>query len=141
LVKTEIAIDAPPARVWEVLTDFSGYRVWNPVIRRAEGRAELDAPLRLWLGGPGGRTLEVRARIEECTPERSLGWRGGVPHLADVYHFFRLEPLADGGTRFIHGERFDGVASRLVWPLLGPLLRPRYHLSNEAFRTRCEAGP
>src|SRR5215210_9363232 len=34
---SEIEINAPAQRVWEVLTDFASYPQWNPFIRRASG--------------------------------------------------------------------------------------------------------
>jgi uncharacterized protein YndB with AHSA1/START domain len=42
---TEIVIDAPAERVWEVLADLASYPEWNPRIRRASG--ELRAGSRL----------------------------------------------------------------------------------------------
>jgi uncharacterized protein YndB with AHSA1/START domain len=35
---TQIEIDAPAKRVWELLTDFASYPQWNPFIRHISGR-------------------------------------------------------------------------------------------------------
>ena len=31
--RIETGIDAPPGRVWALLTDFAGMAPWNPLIR------------------------------------------------------------------------------------------------------------
>jgi uncharacterized protein YndB with AHSA1/START domain len=36
-IVTEIEIDAPPSRVWEILTDFEKYASWNPFIKKISG--------------------------------------------------------------------------------------------------------
>ena len=138
-IRTEIVVDAPSERCWEVLTDFARYGEWNPAIAKIEGPAELDGALALSLR-VGERRLGVSVRIDVFDEGVALQWRGGasgLPWLVDVAHFFRLEPLGEQ-TRFVHGERFDGAVPWLVWPVLGRLVRPRYPVVNEAFRKRCE---
>ena len=34
---SEVLIDASPAEVWAILTDFSGYHEWNPFLVEASG--------------------------------------------------------------------------------------------------------
>ncbi len=35
-ISTTIDLDASPQAVWEVLTDFAGFREWNPFMDRIE---------------------------------------------------------------------------------------------------------
>jgi hypothetical protein len=51
--------------------------------------------------------------IEDGTPIR---WRGrsGIPGLFDGEHELRLEPIPDGGTRFIQRETFTGLLVPLM---------------------------
>ena len=55
-ISTAIDIDAPAARVWDVLTDFAAYPRWNPFIRRVgpgqggPGRLAGTAARRIFLG-------------------------------------------------------------------------------------------
>ncbi len=40
-VVTEIEIEAPPERVWRMLTGFAELPEWNPFTRNAEGRLHM----------------------------------------------------------------------------------------------------
>ena len=37
VIHTEIEINAPASRVWEILTDFGSFPQWNPFIRQVSG--------------------------------------------------------------------------------------------------------
>ena len=45
-LRREIEIDAPPERIWAVVTDFGAYSEWNPFIRRISGGLREGARLR-----------------------------------------------------------------------------------------------
>ncbi|KNB50841.1 SRPBCC domain-containing protein [Streptomyces caatingaensis] len=135
-----IDIGAPPARVWEVLTDFGHYGDWNPFVREASGSVTVGARLRLRTHPAGRRPRTVRPRVCAVVPGRELGWRGRllVPGLLDREHRFVLTDLDGGGTRLVQHERFTGV--------LVPLLRRRILAGtgdldtfNQALRKRAEA--
>jgi len=44
-LRREIEIDAPPERIWAVVTDFGAYQEWNPFIRRISGELREGARL------------------------------------------------------------------------------------------------
>src|SRR5688572_3315582 len=69
-IRTETEIDAPAARVWEVLTDFSRYHEWNPLVPEASG--ELRAGGRLRLRVVAGREMRFRPVVVAFEPERTL---------------------------------------------------------------------
>lgn len=137
-----IDIDAPPERVWSVLTDFASYPDWNPFVRRISGDLVTGSRITVRLQPPGGRGMTFKPVIEEVTPGRSLRWLGrlGAPRIFDGEHSFTLEPRPGGGTHFVHAERFSGV---LVAPL-GRMLEATklgFREFNEAIKQRAEAVP
>ncbi len=135
---TEIEIDAPPERVWEVLTAFDTYSEWNPFIRRLIGSPHEGERLEVRIEPPDGRGMTFRPTVIEATPNRELRWLGRflVPGLFDGEHILRVEPR-NGGSRFIQSEKFSG----LLVPLLGGGLAKTeegFRRMNAALKERAE---
>lgn len=138
-LRTAIEIEATPARVWEILTDFEAYPEWNPFIRRITGEPELGARLEVRIEPPGGRAMTFKPTVLEAEPERVLRWLGRVlvPGIFDGEHELRLEPAGDTRVRFLQSERFGGV----LVPLFGKTLeqtRRGFDAMNEALKARAE---
>jgi hypothetical protein len=103
-------IDAAPERVWEQLTDFSGFPSWNPFIRRASGELRVGNRLSITLKlGRAERTF--KPRLSKVEPNRELRWLAqvGPRGLFDVERIFQIEPLPDGRTRFAQSEICTGL--------------------------------
>jgi hypothetical protein len=104
-------IDAPPERVWRVLTDLEAYPDWNPYVLEITGGQALGDTLTLTIlqrNWDGPLTLfPVLSRREA---PRTWGWHGsvGVPGLHETEHYFVLEPLSGGRTRLVQREEFRG---------------------------------
>jgi uncharacterized protein YndB with AHSA1/START domain len=56
-IVTEIEINAPPSRVWEILTDFEKYPTWNPFIKKISGEAVRNEKLEVHMPDPRGGTM------------------------------------------------------------------------------------
>lgn len=110
-IHTQIDIEAPVAGVWSLLADFPGMSFWNPFIRSVSGEARVGARLAVHVAPPGKPGMRSRPVVLALRPERELRWRGRLwlPGIFDAEHYFLLEPLAPGRTRFTHGERFSGL--------------------------------
>ena len=137
---TEIEIDAPPERVWEVLTDFSAYPEWNPFIRSIEGTAQVGSQLKVRIEPPDSRGMTFRPTVRAVETARELRWLGRlfVPGLVDGEHRLEIEPLADGRSRFVQSERFSGVLVGLLRGTLAATERG-FEQMNDALRRRAEA--
>jgi hypothetical protein len=113
-IETSIVINAPPSRVWQVLTNFSGFRAWNPFIRSASGPVKEGARLSVEIKPPGKRGMRFRPTVLAVRPEEELRWQGSllIPGLFNGEHYFLLRPEASASTRFVHGEKFSGFLVR-----------------------------
>ena len=141
-IETTILIEAPTAVVWQALTDFAAFPAWNPFIRSISGPLEEGGRLAIQVQPPEGRAMGFRPKILKVASERELRWRGMVliPGLFDGEHYFRLDPVGMGTTRFTHGERFSGL-------LVGPFARrgileatrQGFEAMNRALKHRIEA--
>src|SRR2546429_9970108 len=119
-LRTDIEIDAPVERVWEVLTDFDRFPDWNPFIRRIHGKAQVGSRLDVFLGASGTRGMRFRPIVTKGVPNRELRWLGrlGLPRPFDGEHIFQFYPPGPTRARFIQRKRFRG----LLFPLLARTL-------------------
>jgi len=142
-LRSEIVIEAPPERVWDVLTDFDRFREWNPFIREASGRIEKDQRLNITLHPSGGRMLKIRPLVVSVEPNKELRWIGhlGVPGIFDGQHIFELEPSGSTRTVLVQREQFGGI----LLPLLSGMLRNEtargFTEMNQALKERAERKP
>src|SRR3989442_15928757 len=100
-LRTDIEIDAPAERVWEVLTDFDRFPDWNPFIRRIRGNAQVGSRLDVFLGASGTRGMRFRPTVTKAGPNRELRWlcRFGLPRAFDREHIFDIDPLRPSRAR------------------------------------------
>ena len=136
---TEVLIDASPAEVWAVLTDFARYREWNPFMVDAAGVPEKGTRLRVTLAPPGGRRITLKPAVTVVTDGEALEWWGhlGVRGLFDGRHRFELRS-AGRGTRLVHSEVFTGVLVPLVARTLDRSTTEGFALMNAALKARAE---
>ena len=139
-LRTTIQIDAPPERVWEVLTDFASYPEWNPYLTSVTGVAERGEKLAVRFEPPEGRGMTIKPTVLRADGPREFRWLGRLvlPRVFDGQHIFELE-AHEGGTRFVQREEFRGA---LVTPLLawvGKSTEAGFTQMNEALKKRAEA--
>jgi hypothetical protein len=138
-LRRAIEIDAPPERVWEVVTDFAAYPEWNPFIRRISGHLREGARLEVRIEPPGARATTFRPTVRAVEANRELRWLGRlfVPGIFDGEHSLRIEPLNGGRSRFVQSERFSGL---LVGLVKGTLAKTEagFEQMNIAFKARLE---
>jgi hypothetical protein len=137
---SQINIDAPPVRVWQVLTDLSAYPDWNPFIVRAEGRVDVGSRLTLRMQPAGGRPMTLKPTVVEAVEGSSLRWRGtvGIPGLLDAEHVFRLTERNGSGSTLHQDEHFHGLLVPLMTRSLHRKTLPAFVAMNEALRLRAE---
>lgn len=142
-IRTTTDIDAPVERVWKLLSDFDCWGDWNPVIPRVRGSLEAGAPVDIQLA-MGRRRVPIKCTMLRADADRELRWRGPrsklQARLLSGEHYFSLEKVDAGHTRFVHGERFRGLLAPLVWSRLEPMLHKRYAQVNEALKARSESA-
>jgi uncharacterized protein YndB with AHSA1/START domain len=83
-IATGIEIDAPPASVWAVLSDFSSYPEWNTFLRWVEGRIAEGERIRFCFELPRGFRFKVTATILKVTPRASPALGGCSSYSAPV---------------------------------------------------------
>ncbi len=136
-ILTTIAIDAPPASVWSVLTDADDYPSWNPMIAGLKGRLAPGEVIENIEGHGDDRTV-FWPTVLVADKGRELRWRGrlwGIPGLFIGEHYFLLRPTPHG-TMFTQGEHFSGA---LLWVFDPQGLVPSFEAMNVALAARAAA--
>ncbi len=139
-IRTETIIGAPVGKVWQVLTDFGAYPIWNPVIQSVRGTAALNNKILISIKLPGMPGLKIPCRIEVCDTEKELRWQGAVPMTKWLFagdHYFKLQAKGDQ-TRLIHGEDLSGLALNILQKKLEKELNDAYPRLNAALKQEAE---
>jgi hypothetical protein len=137
---TDIAIDAAPDVVWQVLTDLDSYAGWNPFITSSSGDAEVGTKLVNRLEPPGGRPMTFKPTVTVVEYAKVFEWLGnlGVRGVFDGRHRFELEPNGSG-TKLTQRETFDGLLVRFFRTSLDARTRPGFEAMNRALKARAES--
>jgi hypothetical protein len=139
VVTTQIAIDAPPERVWLAFTDFESYRDWSRFIKSISGDLCAGGRLTVRLGPADSNGLTFKPSITEYREGSVLEWLGhlGVPGLFDGRHRFELTRTSAGNTLFTQSETFTGIAIPFVRSSLASMTRS-FDAFNESLQARSE---
>src|SRR4030081_3776603 len=115
LLQAQVEINAPVAKVWGLITDFSRMPEWSPQCRMMKPLGPLRA---------GARTVNLNrlflpttSTVTELIPERKLAFR---PNPNGTVWSYELEPTSDG-TYLVecrHAENGVTLLSKLVVNLL-----------------------
>lgn len=106
------AIDAPPNKVWALLSDASSWTEWNPTIISLEGTIEVGEKVKLVSTVNPKRAFSLTVNtIEEPS---HMVWSDGMPlGLFKGVRTYRLTPDGDG-TVFSMDEVYSGALAGLI---------------------------
>ena len=138
-IETDIVIQAPAEKVWQVLTTFKTHSEWNPFIQTISGGKKAGKRIKVTINRPNGKAMTFYPVVLRYEPNREFRWKGklGMNGIFDGEHYFILEEKDANRTKFIHGEKFSGI---LVFMMGGPVenLRSSFEMMNAAIKNECE---
>lgn len=135
---TMVVINAPPERVWQVLTDSGAYQEWNPEIIGVEGNMALGERIvaRVRLGD--GALRRVPMRVSRFEVPSRMEWLGGLPlGLFVGRRTFTVTPRSGGSEFRLHLE-MSGLLSPLISKSVGDR-QPEVDSFSAALKRRVEA--
>ncbi|WP_156690185.1 SRPBCC family protein [Mycobacterium sp. Marseille-P9652] len=104
LLQTHVDVDAPPSKVWALISDFRRMPEWSPQCRMMKAFGPVRA---------GTRTLNLNRRnrlfwpttctVVEAIPEKRLAFRVNTNHTVWTYE---LEPIGEG-TRIVESRHAE----------------------------------
>ena len=139
-IHTEIDINAPAEKVWQILADFKNYPQWNPFIKSAEGNIREGEFLKVQIQPAGRGAMNFGPKVLKADVNRELRWKGKflIQGLFDGEHAFVLKEISPQKTKFIHSEKFAGILVLLFKSVLKDSERG-FELMNEALKKRVES--
>lgn len=115
-VEVEVHIDAPPSRVWSLVTDIDLPARFSEEFQGAEWVGATGPQVGAWFVGRNRneRTGEwvTSAVVVACDPERAFAWAVAGPEFPSAIWRFELEP-EDDGTRLRQWMRMGPARSYL----------------------------
>ena len=142
-IRTEIEIDAPAERVWQVLIDFTSYPQWNPVMRVVKREVEPGTRLKVHVRPWRRLGMTFCPTVLTVEPSRELRWHGQLL-LSGLFageHSFTIEPIGKNKVRFIQQEVFTGLLVPLFLLVMQARIRRVFEDMNEALKGRAEQAP
>lgn len=131
-------IDAPPERIWAILTDAAHYPEWDPNAERIEGKIAAGEQITAYTKLSPGRAFPVK--VTEFTPGRKMTWSGGMPlGLFKGVRTFTLTPNGNDGVDFTVREVFSGPMLALIGGSLPDMTVP-FQQFVAGLKARAEAG-
>ncbi len=110
-IKTEILIHAKPEKVWQVLSDFKKYPIWNPFIKELSGEVSEGNKISVTIEPPQQKAMTFKPKVLSFKTNKELVWIGHliIPGLFDGEHHLELIDNGDGTTIFKQEELFKGI--------------------------------
>jgi uncharacterized protein YndB with AHSA1/START domain len=137
------ALNAPPLRVWTVLTDFAGHPRWKPFIQLSGAAVPGgDATYTFRIGGLD-RSMTSKADIIRADKPLAFAWTAGVAKFLLFEEAYALEGDSTG-TRLRQNLRFSGLLASPLAALMRRKLQASLIRSDECLERhlrRLSASP
>lgn len=136
---TEITIGASVDRVWKVLTDFSAYPEWNPLVGWLEGDFRTGGRIQMFIK-PLDRSFQ--ATLKQVQENREMTWVGVrfASWFMSGEHYYRLDAMGSNSTQLLHGECFRGLGSVFIGKPMLRKMEDAFIQHNRLLKERVENG-
>lgn len=117
---TEIDINAPKQRVWQVLCQKDRWKYWNTFLFDCDSRLhfqqgkEVSLSLRRLVHD---EETEFEPLIMQVQPEVCLQWVSSIRGFRNEY-VFELQEIGFRRTKYVHKSNFSGILSRVFLPFI-----------------------
>ncbi len=106
-----ITIQAPPERVWAIMTNAPDFARWNSTIQRVEGTIAAGQTIRLVAAVAPERVFTLK--IIEFVPNKRMVWSDGNALFKGV-RTYALDDRPGGGTDFTMAEVYTGLMLPMI---------------------------
>jgi hypothetical protein len=139
-IRSEIELHSSVSTAWKILTDFSTFHVWNPVIIQIIGEACLGEKLKISVRTKKGKTRIYRPTITKLEENHELRWKGKsfIPGFLNGERIFIFQQTSRDYIRLLHSELFSGFGTIIAGHRLIEDVESSLQQMNNAFKKRVE---
>ncbi|NOQ75944.1 MAG: hypothetical protein GQ574_28315 [Crocinitomix sp.] len=138
-IYTDIIIDAPPAKVWEVLMDFDSYSNWAVFFKGMKGEIKDQGNILAYIEmKPKKDKVKEVEHVIFYEEGKMFGWSDKVTLGIRDNHRFIVEAATEGKTRFIQSDEFKKGATCLLGGYVTKLLSEKYPEFNRSLKAEVE---
>lgn len=131
-----VAIQAPPERVWHLLTNAADFPRWNSTIKSITGTIAAGQKIALQAAIAPDRTFNLL--VSEFATNQRMVWRDGTAPMFTGVRTFSLSPRA-GGVEFHMAEVYSGIMLPMIAGSL-PDFRPAFEQYARDLKREAEKG-
>ncbi|MFT4601550.1 MAG: hypothetical protein ACI857_001731 [Arenicella sp.] len=140
-IETSIILKANTAKVWQELMNFDSYPEWNPFITKLSGEAIESKQIEAHIKLGSKKVQKFKPEVLTVSINKEFRWKGKLffKGLFDGEHYFILEELEDNTCKFVHGERFSGLFSKLILSMIIDDTKAGFEKMNQALKELVES--
>lgn len=141
-IRSEITIEAPVERIWELLADCNLYPNWNPVIKHASGKLVEGEYLSFVVALIESAPFEVNPKVLSVEPGKGFCWQQTV-YFAGMFNWkycVWLNVVTDEKLKFMQMFSFGGILGALFSLVMKPHVASGLARMNQALRRWGEKG-
>lgn len=141
-LRTEITLEAPVDRIWELLADCSLYRHWNPLFTQAKGLLNAGSRLELVVTLPRIAPFPVEPKLLAVEPIKGFCWQHTLlsARVLSWKYGNELEAVGQQQAKFIQKSEFGGILGPVFHLGLSESVSQGMEQMNEALRRWSEKG-
>ena len=138
-IEKRIGVRAASDRIWELISDLSGWDRWNPVERAVEGTIAYGGAIALTEAIPGLPERRASVRVGEWQPYAQLVWMEKRGLWFRSMRYFEIEELEPGSCIVANGFIFSGLRGEMFFDRSRKELRAAVDGIAEGLKSAAEA--
>jgi len=136
-VYTEIEINATKEMVWKFLTDFDTMPNWSTSLQKIEGDFHEGGTTNVFYLFRG-KVIKFKATMIDFENGTQFGWSEPTIPLAKDRHFYRLESLPNGKTKFIQSDEIKGFSALFIGKMIAETMVHNFTIFNNDLKEQIE---
>jgi hypothetical protein len=138
--EARIGVQAPPAVLWDLLSDPARWPSWCPIYPQAAGEIRIGARLSLTVDLPGKAPRQAAPTILDWVPQEQILWSDRVWRgWAKPMRFIEIDQLDANACIVANGEVYRGTFAELYAEANRKALKRGFAVFNEALKAEAES--